>query len=162
MAGKMNKKLVGFLWGIFCLGLFLIDRFTKIYMLENLQPVGEKPVIDGFLQFSFIENRGAAFGILQGRIWFFIILTVVIGAVIIYFIRKLIIKSKYPEIIFSLILILAGAVGNLYDRIAYGFVVDFFELMFVDFAVFNVADIFVVCGAVILVLLLLIDVKEDL
>ena len=161
MADKISKKTQGILWGLFCLGLFLADRFTKIYMLNNLQPIGSRPVIDGFMQFTFVENRGAAFGILQGKTWFFVVLTIVIGVIIVYFMRKLIVKSKYPEIVFSLCLILAGAVGNFYDRIAYGFVVDFFELLFVNFAIFNVADIFVVCGAVILVLLILFDVKED-
>ena len=161
MADKISKKKTGFLWGLFCLGLFLADRFTKLYMLKNLEPIGSKPVIDGFLQFTFVENRGAAFGILQGKTWVFVLLTIVIGAAIIYFMRKLIIKSKYPEIVFALCLILAGAIGNFYDRIAYGYVVDFFDLLFVNFAIFNVADIFVVCGAVILVLLILFDVKED-
>lgn len=158
---KMSKRLIGLLWGLFCGGLFAVDRVTKAFMLTNLKPVGSKTVIEGFLDFTFVENRGAAFGILQGKIWLFAVLTIVIGIAIVYFVRKLIIKSKYPGVVFSLMLILSGAIGNLYDRIKFGYVVDFFELTFIDYPVFNVADIFVVCGTVIFVLFLLFVVKED-
>ena len=157
----INRNLTGLLWGVLCAALFLADRLSKEYMLENLKPVSTKTVWDGILRFTFVENRGAAFGIGQGKIGFFVVITIIIGVVLVYFAAKLVRKGKYPSVVFSLILILAGALGNFYDRVVYGYVVDFFDLAFMDFPVFNVADIFVVCGTIILVLLLLFVVKED-
>ena len=127
---------------------FLGDFFTKRYILANVA-VGETfgsftPLID----FTYVQNTGAAFSILSGKMVFLAILSVLfcIGVII------SVIKEKPTQrlLCISLAMIFSGALGNAIDRIAYGFVVDFIETTFINFAIFNIADIAITVGAVLL------------
>lgn len=151
------------LWTGLCAALIGLDRITKLMAIENIKPLGSMTVIDGVLDFTFVENRGAAFGILQGRQWFFVALTCFVGAVMAYYLVKLPKKPKYRPLRFALTLILAGALGNnLIDRITYGYVVDFLEATFISWPVFNIADIYIVTGTILLVILMLFVYKDEL
>ena len=111
-------------------------------------------VIPGIVDFRYVENRGAAFSMLSGKVW---LLTVVTALIIIGLIFYLV-KFGSGELLITRICmaaIIGGALGNLYDRIMYGFVVDFINPTFMKFAVFNVADIFVTCGTILLVFAML-------
>lgn len=142
--------------------LTALDQYSKFIALTQLKPVGNIKVIDGWFEFTFVENRGAAFGILEGQRWFFVILTIAVTIGVIMYLRKMKEKDCAHNILrFSLVLILAGAWGNAIDRILRGYVVDYFEFTFINYPVFNVADIYVVAGTILLAVLLLLVIKDE-
>lgn len=123
-----------------------LDQVVKHWMLANLKPVGTMPFIPGFLRLIYHENRGAAFGLLQNARWFFVVITILALAAVVYvFARNLI---PHPFGVAAITMATGGAIGNFIDRAARGYVVDFFEFEFVNFAVFNVADFFLVTGGI--------------
>ncbi len=146
---------------IIVLLLVVIDQISKYFVLELLKFSNSMILIDNFLKLNYVENRGAAFGILQNQQLFFIIITsVVIGAVVIYRIK---VNGFNRVANFSLDLIIAGALGNLVDRLRFNYVVDFIDVNFwgfYDFPVFNFADICVVVGTLLLAVLIILDRYE--
>lgn len=145
---------------IICAILVGIDQYTKFIALTKLKPIETMKFIDKILDFTFVENRGAAFGILQGKRWFFVIITVLVVAVIIYAFLKTPKEKEFILLRCSLVIILAGALGNFIDRFFRGYVIDFLEIKFIKWPVFNVADMLVVIGAVCLAIFI-IFVKEE-
>lgn len=146
---------------IIVLLLAVIDQISKYFVLELLKFSNPVILINNFLRLNYVENRGAAFGILQNQQLFFIVVTsVVILAVVFYRIRY----NRFNKVAnLSLDLIIAGAVGNLVDRVRLNYVVDFIDVNFwgfYDFPVFNFADICVVVGTLLLALLILLDRYE--
>ncbi len=137
-----------------------LDQATKYLALTNLKPIGSMVFIKGFLDFTFVENRGVAFGMFSGQRWFILLLTVVITAALLYYYNKLPKTKEYQMVRMVMILIFSGAMGNMIDRVYRGYVVDFFEFSFFRFPVFNVADIYVVVGVCILAFLILFVIKE--
>ncbi len=125
-----------------------IDQLTKYLAVTYLEPVGSMPFIPYIMELRFVLNDGSAFGLFGGQTWFLIGVTSValLGVVVYIFWKK---PTKKIEML-SLILILSGGVGNLIDRILNGVVVDFFATTFINFAVFNMADCFVVVGTFLL------------
>ena len=146
---------------LFCAALIAIDQLSKYLAYTLLRPVGTVPVINGVFSLTYVENVGAAFGILQGARWFFIVITVAVMAGIIYYYVKLPKTKAYNKARFTLILITAGALGNFIDRLRIGFVVDFFHARFIDFPVFNIADSYVVIGVFIFAVLYLFVYREN-
>ena len=128
--------------------LLAADQITKYFVLLYLKPVGSVPVIHGLLEFSYVENTGAAFGLFKNHIWFVVAVTVIAYAVIV------VLLFRYRHHTFfsyaTSALLLAGAFGNLLDRMYYGYVVDFIHVMFFDY-IFNVADCCITVGAVFFV-----------
>ena len=124
--------------------LIVLDRVSKIWAVQTLMPVESMPMIPGIIEFRYVENNGAAFGLLAGRQSFLIVFTSIALLVVAFvlFLRRP--KDKMETI--SLMLIFSGGVGNLIDRIATGYVVDYFNLLFMRFAVFNLADCYVCIG----------------
>ncbi len=141
--------------------LAAVDQITKHIALTKLKPIGNTTFIKGFMDFTFVENRGAAFGILNGKIWLLLILAAIICAVIIYSMLKMPKTKEYRLLKAALTLILAGAVGNVIDRVIRGYVVDFFEFTFINFPVFNMADIYVVVGAIAMALIMIFVIKDE-
>ncbi|MEA5084232.1 MAG: signal peptidase II [Lachnospiraceae bacterium] len=142
--------------------LTALDQYSKFIALTHLKPVGNIKVIDGWFDFTFVENRGAAFGILEGQRWFFVILTIAVTICVIVYLRKMKEKDRAHNFLrLSLVLILAGAWGNAIDRLLRGYVVDYFEFTFINYPVFNVADIYVVAGTILLAVLLLLVIKDE-
>lgn len=140
---------------IIILGLVL-DRVSKIYAVNNFI---ENPIEGPFVNFTYLENRGAAFGILQDKRIFFLIITLVIVWYLLYHFYNT--YKTNPKILnISLALIISGALGNFYDRFVNGFVVDFIEFSFFNFPVFNVADIFVTVGCALMIIYI-IFIHED-
>jgi signal peptidase II len=136
--------------------ILLLDQATKYLAYIYLQPQSTIPVINKIFYLTYLENKGAAFGILQNSLWFLIVVTliiVIISGIYIYRTPRINIISKY-----SIALIIAGALGNLIDRIIKGYVIDFFD--FVIWPVFNIADMSVVIGAFILIFILLFDKRK--
>ena len=134
-----------------------IDIFTK-HLATTVFKLNEIEIIKDVLYFNYVENRGAAFGIMQNKQWFFIVVTVIlITAIIIYMLKT---KSQNKLLNTSLIFIISGGIGNLIDRVFLGYVVDFIDVRIINYPVFNVADCFVVIGAILLCAILIFS-KED-
>ena len=130
------------------LGIIILDQFTKV-LVQNFMYRGESVVlIQNFLSFTYLENPGAAFGIFPYRTTLFIIVTIAVIAFIFYYFRNL--PQHYRLMRLGLALQLAGAVGNLVDRIRMGYVVDFINLSFWP-PVFNVADVAIAVGIIVFV-----------
>ena len=118
-------------------------------------------LVEGFMDLTFVENRGVAFGMFSGQRWFILLLTGIIAVGLVWFYVTMPKKKEYFPLRVSLVLVLSGAIGNIIDRLFRGYVVDFFEFTFFEWPVFNVADIYVVCGVILLALMILFVVKDE-
>ncbi len=126
-------------------GTFVADRLSKHFIAASMRLGQSIPVIENIFHITFKTNDGAAFSILSGKVPFLIITTLlIIGALVAFIIVK---KPKSKIFGIAVSLIISGALGNLVDRVALGHVVDFLDARFIDFPIFNVADICVVIGA---------------
>ena len=123
-----------------------LDQWVKHLTVLHLQNGADIPLIEGVFRLTYVENRGAAFGLLTGGRWIFIALTVVVlGAIVVYFIRL----PKTKQTCFlrcALVVLCGGALGNFLDRVRQGYVVDMFYFHWFEFPVFNVADILTVAA----------------
>ena len=144
-----------------CLLLVVIDQFTKVLALQNLK--GQEPItiIPDVFQLLYVENRGAAFGILQNKQWVFLIITAIVLAALIWALPRMSRERHFLPLRLCLCFIGAGAVGNMIDRIFRGYVVDFFYFKLIDFPVFNVADIYVTTSAIVLIFLIVFLYNEE-
>ncbi len=149
------------IWTIIIITIILVDQHTKYLANTNLAAIRTYPIIQDIFHFTYVRNYGAAFGILQNQKWFFIILTSIIMIGIVYYMIRYARHAKYRRLIMlSLAMVLGGAVGNLIDRIRFGYVVDFFDFTLINYPVFNVADIFIVAGTILLSYYLLFKYEE--
>lgn len=157
----MKKKILYLLSIIAVILQVCMDQYTKILSVRYLK--GEKGIvlIDGVLQLFYVENRGAAFGILQNSTVFFCIVTAFILVAIIYVYIRMPFEKKYMPLFVLLSFLTAGAIGNLIDRVANGFVVDFIYFSLIDFPVFNMADIYVTVSTALIILLSLFKYRDD-
>ena len=125
--------------------LVFLDRIAKIAAVG----AGEtKEFLFGLFQFRYTENTGAAFSSFADNKIVLIVFTALVIILCLFLLLTNKVKAKIPAV--CLVMIVSGGIGNLIDRIANGFVVDFIEPLFMNFAVFNVADIFITCGAILL------------
>ena len=131
--------------------LVIADQFTKHLAVIHLKNETAYNLINGILEFNYLENKGAAFGLLQNQKYFFIFIALVFFAVIVFVLVNAPMERKYYSMHFLLVMIAAGAVGNMIDRVRYNYVVDFIYLVCIEFPIFNVADIYVTVATVILV-----------
>lgn len=130
--------------------MLIIDQLSKIIVINNIEPSTGIKLINNFLYITFVKNEGAAFSILQGGRIFFIVLSIFVLVIMIKYIFDD--KNIRKIEVLSYSLLIAGIIGNLIDRIVYGYVVDFIDIYLFgyDFPVFNVADMCIVIGAVVL------------
>lgn len=145
---------------IFCLIVTVLvvglDQLTKLLTLHYLPSTGDTfEFIPKVLNFTYIENRGAAFGMLADKRWVFILISIVVIVVMIAFI--IIKKPKDVLLCTSVSMIVGGGIGNMIDRIFRGYVVDMIDVQFIDFYVFNVADSAVCVGCGLLILYTILD-----
>ena len=123
-----------------------LDQLVKFLVKTNISMGEQVDFIPYILGLNHIHNTGAAFSMLSGARWFFVVLTVVVVIGMLYVLLAK--KITHPFGAWSMVLVVGGAIGNLIDRVLYGYVVDMFEVLFMNFAIFNVADIFVVVGGI--------------
>lgn len=130
--------------------LLSIDQASKLWARNSLADIGSIPIIKNFLHLTYVENRGAAFGMLHGKIILFLIATIIAILLLIKYAhsQKQNKHSKYLNIIVAFII--AGAMGNLIDRAFLGFVTDMIDFRGIWVFVFNIADCYVVCGTIAL------------
>ncbi len=137
----------------------ILDQLTKWLAVKYLMPIKTQPLIEGVLHLTYVENRGAAFGMLaDARYVFLITSTVMILALTFYLVMGMAQNWLYAS---SVCLIISGGIGNMIDRIALGYVVDFIDFRLINFAVFNGADSFVCVGAGLLILALVLDLIKE-
>lgn len=124
--------------------MVIVDQAVKYWAVTMLASIGTIPLIPGVLSLTYVENRGAAFSILENQIWLFVALAVVILCGIVYALKTDKIQAPIGKI--SLLVIAAGAIGNVIDRMVNHYVVDMIQLEFIRFPIFNIADIYVCVG----------------
>ncbi len=126
--------------------VILCDILTKYLVVQLLVPLESSvTVIPGILDFTFVKNKGAAFGMLSDSRWIFMSVSVIFIVVLLFVLKKSFINHKLFNI--SVAMVLGGGIANMIDRIFVGYVVDFIEFTFVNFAVFNIADTAITLGA---------------
>lgn len=142
--------------------MIVIDQWTKYLVIENMT-IGESiPIIDNIFYLTSHRNPGAAWGILQGQMWFFYIITLIVVGIIIYYIEHYAKTNRLLGI--SLGLVLGGAIGNLIDRVRFQEVVDFVDVYIFsyDYPIFNVADSSLVVGVILIgIITLFEEVRKD-
>ncbi len=139
--------------------LIALDQIIKILVVKQLKPVGSVPLIDGFIQLRYTENTGAAFGSFSEytNILSAVTFVVIVAGILYLMIGKKKINVEYV----CVVLMISGGAGNLIDRVFRGYVVDYIEPLFIDFAIFNFADVLVTCSAVVLVIYMLYDIFRE-
>ena len=152
------KKFFYFLSLIILIG---IDQIVKVATVLYLKDSPAVVVINKVFEFTYVENRGTAFGMFQGGVPFFAIMTIVLLIIVLYFFIKLPNNKKMEPLRILCLLIVAGGIGNLIDRIFRGFVVDTFYFKLIDFPVFNVADCYVTVSLFVFIFLFLFYYKDD-
>lgn len=155
---KIKSCLVG---AVFFIILILIDQLTKYLAVTFLKDGGPFVIIDGVFQLRYLENRGAAFGMMQGRQYLFVAGAVIIVLLVAYFYQKMPMAKKYTPLRICAVLLCSGAIGNMIDRLKLNYVVDFLYFNLIDFPIFNVADCYVVIACIAFVFLILFYYKED-
>lgn len=156
---KKSKLLI---WDLlFLFMLVAIDQFTKKIAVIKLKDQPAFNIIDGVLEFNYLENKGAAFGMLQNQKVFFIFVAVVFLGVIVFVLFRAPAEKKYLRLHILLVMIAAGAIGNMLDRLRLDYVVDFIYFVLINFPIFNVADIYVTAATAILIIQVLFVYKEN-
>lgn len=134
---------------IITLSVVLTDIFTKYLVVQLLCPIGcSVTVIPHMINFTYVENRGIAFGLFADKRWLFMITSALLLVVIIFLIKYA--RVDHSLFMVALSLVLGGGIANMLDRVFIGYVVDFIEVTFIDFPVFNIADCCVVIGSIAL------------
>lgn len=138
--------------------LAIADQIIKFFVSTNLKEAGSVSVVDNLLSFTYVENNGVAFGSFAGNRWIFVVLTTaLIAAILIYMFRK---KPQGKLFYISVALIIGGGIGNLIDRVLFGYVVDYISLSFFP-PVCNFADYCITVGTVLLMVYVLFFTNTD-
>lgn len=138
-----------------------LDQFTKNMAVLHLKGKPSVPILKDILILQYLENKGAAFGMLQNQKIFFIFIEVLILFVIGFVLIRMPSGKKYNLMHVILVLVASGAIGNMIDRVVQDYVVDFIYFVLIDFPIFNVADIYVTCATVMFVIVVLFYYKEE-
>ena len=141
--------------------LVILDQVTKCLAVKYLMGKDPFPIIKGVFELQYLENRGMAFGFLQNQKLFFVLMTIVIVALVIYFYAKIPVTGRMLPLRLVCVFIFAGAIGNFIDRVRQSYVVDFIYFKLIDFPIFNVADIYVTVSAIVFLVLILFYYKEE-
>ena len=136
---------------LFTVAVVAVDQYTKYLTLANISLYESLPFIPNFLGFTYVQNTGAAFSSFEGQQWLFVLIFAALTVALLweYF------KSPMPFTKFErwcIAAVYAGGLGNMIDRVRYGYVVDMIQTLFMNFPVFNVADCFITCGCIILLI----------
>ena len=152
------------IWFAVIIVTVFLDQLTKYLTVLHLKPIDTYPIIEDVLHLTYVENTGAAFGMMKDARWVFMITsTVAIIGILGYMIWRAYVKKEkmhWMEAL-SLSFIVGGGIGNMIDRTVLGYVVDMIDCRFINFAVFNVADSFVCIGAGVMILHLLIMTAQE-
>ena len=127
--------------------LLALDQWLKAYVTANIPQGQAQPLVPGLVELRTVHNYGAAWSSFSGQRWLLVAVTCcIVAAVAVLLARRVV---RHPLGVAACTMIISGGIGNIVDRVRLGYVVDMFNLLFMEYPVFNVADIFVVCGAVL-------------
>lgn len=139
------------LMALFAAGIVAVDQLTKYLTVANIPLYGQADAIPGLFHLTYVQNTGAAFSSFEGMQWLFVAVFAVFTVAIIWEFRKKALAFTAVER-WAIIAVYAGGLGNMIDRLRLGFVVDMIRVDFIDFPVFNVADCFITCGCIFLLI----------
>ena len=144
---------------LLAVGIVAADQLSKFWTVANISLHDQIPAIPGLFHLTYVQNTGAAWSSFQGMIWLFALVFAVFAAFIIWeFPRKRMNFSTFER--FCIVAVFAGGLGNMIDRLRLGYVVDMIAVEFINFPVFNVADCFICCGCIALMVSLVLFNKE--
>ena len=136
--------------GLFALGIVAADQLSKLWVLQNIPLYHQVDAINGLFHLTYVQNTGAAFSSFQGMQWLFVLIFLIFTLAIIWEFSK----QRMPFTALErwcIAAVYAGGLGNMIDRLRFGYVVDMIEVEFMSFPVFNVADCFITCGCILLI-----------
>ena len=141
-------------YAVFIAAVVAADQFAKYLTVANIPLFSDVPFIPGLLQLTYVQNTGAAFSSFQGQQWLFAVMFVIFSGVILWeFFKKPMPFTKLER--WCIAAVYAGGLGNMIDRVRLGYVVDMIETTFMEFPVFNVADCFITCGCILMMISLI-------
>lgn len=135
--------------------IIAVDQFTKYLTLQNIEMYESIEVIPGLVSLTHHRNTGAAWSILEGQMWFFYVVTIIVVGIILYYLHTE--GKEHKMFAWGLTLLLGGALGNFIDRLLHQFVVDMVRLDFINFPIFNIADMALTFGVIVMILYLIFD-----
>lgn len=159
---ETNNKKANYIYAIAGFIILLaLDRFTKYLAVTGLKDTPGIDIIPGVLRLEYLENTGAAFGVMQGMQSVLLVVTVIVLLGILYIYIRIPVDRKYLFLRIIAVFIIAGAIGNMIDRFLYNYVVDFIYFSLIDFPVFNVADCYITLSVLLLFILILFYYKDE-
>lgn len=159
---KSNSRIKNYVMAAIVVALgVILDQWTKVLAIKHLKDQAPYVIWEGVFKLQYLENRGAAFGMFQNKQIFFIFSAILIFSVALWFYMKVPMTKRFLPLRLCAILVCAGGIGNLIDRLKFNYVVDFFYFELIDFPIFNVADIYVTVSAFVLAFLIMFYYKED-
>ena len=156
---KQGTRRLGAL--LLCVLLIAADQATKLLAVARLKDQAPFVLLPGVLELRYLENRGAAFGILQGQKIFLVLFTGLLSALIIYFYFRVPERKRHLPVRIFLIMLFSGAIGNFIDRCRLDYVIDFIYFKLIDFPIFNVADCYVTIAVILFAIAILFVYKEE-
>ena len=158
-AKSKGRSIAAF--AISVVALIILDQITKLAAQNLLRGQDAYRIIPGVFELQYLENRGSAFGLLQGQRVFFVVMAGLMVFIIPYVYYRIPLTRRFWYLRVIACLFLAGAVGNAVDRLIHGYVIDFFYFSLIDFPIFNVADIYVTVSTFLLILLMLFYYQDE-
>ena len=135
---------------LFILGITAVDQITKLLVVQQIPLFSQVEVIPGLFHLTYVQNTGAAFSSFKGMQWLFVVIFLVFTVAVIWdYVKKSMPFTTLER--WCIAAIYAGGLGNMIDRLRFGYVVDMIEVEFIRFPVFNIADCFITCGCILLI-----------
>lgn len=168
---KKNKVILYIIYFFIAAGLIAFDQFSKVLAINHLKDKNPIVIIKNVFELLYVENKGAAYGMLAGKISLFLIITFILVPLLIFSIHKIsniieefgdkvnVIAFKILQI--DMVVIVAGAIGNFIDRVTKGYVIDYFYFKLIDFPVFNVADCYITVAVIVFLIICFFVLKEN-
>lgn len=154
------KKITYYMQAAVCVLLVIFDQLTKHWARTQLKN-GPKVLIEGVFSFSYLENRGSIWGILQGKVDILLLFSIILFALLLYVYFRMPKTKFYLPLLWVIPIMCAGAIGNSIDRLVFGYVTDFLYFELINFPIFNVADCYITVCAFFTVFLIFTKYKED-
>lgn len=162
MSNAKNTKIKIYIGPILIIALLTaFDQLTKAIITGQFAVSESVDVIKNVFTITYIQNRGIAWGMLEGKKFLFIIITVLILGLCFYIYQNIASNPKYKLFRICMLILISGAIGNMIDRIKLGYVIDFFSFDLINFPVFNVADIYVVCSMFVIFFIILFKFNDE-
>lgn len=141
--------------------LTAIDQLTKAIVAGSFTLYESRDIIKNVFSFTYVQNKGTAWGMLSGKKILFLIITTIVLILCFYVYYNIADNNKFRLMRVCILILIAGAIGNMIDRIKLGYVIDFFSFDLIDFPVFNFADIYIVCSMILIFILVLFKYKDE-